>query len=364
MIAELLTGETAVEKASIKGREIAKVNHTGKFLCGDLEIEITDLKQVEGGVEVFARAWKNGTQLGFGEDGSVDIERFKIFNPPILVADENGDIERQSVVDGVPHIYKLREDPVKAIQEVLIHTVSLVGKEGGKVIVGKVGNTTSTFYPNAGGVSPGDVRFYNGDDTWANLRADTSCLQANVAAVNNSFGADKWGAGATQFDLYRSAYCFDTSIIDTDTISSAVLSIFKDANAVRNADTTAAHICAYTGPTGAFDVADYDIANFGSTSFANIDFSSISTSAYNDFDLDANGIASINKTGITGFGGRNSIDQLNGVAPTGNNDIGVYFADETGTTRDPKLVVTHAAGGGGGGASVSASGLSLMGVGN
>src|SRR3989344_2016473 len=49
--------------------------------------EIQSVQKIEGGIEILARAWKDGKQLGFGKDGSVEIERFKIFNPPILVDD-------------------------------------------------------------------------------------------------------------------------------------------------------------------------------------------------------------------------------------------------------------------------------------
>src|SRR3990167_1069334 len=39
---------------------------------------------------------KRGTELrGFGADGSVEIERFRIYNPPILVDDPNGTIIRE-----------------------------------------------------------------------------------------------------------------------------------------------------------------------------------------------------------------------------------------------------------------------------
>ena len=55
-----------------------------------LEIEIVKTNLIEGGIEVFARAWRDGNQIGFGADGSVDVERFKVFNPPILVLDEQG----------------------------------------------------------------------------------------------------------------------------------------------------------------------------------------------------------------------------------------------------------------------------------
>src|SRR3990167_7351815 len=98
MIRDLLENKTGKEKANIKGQEIAKqvvsVARTNVKSSGaDFDIEVVETKAIEGGVEVFARAWTpDGKQVGFGKDGSVDLERFVFINPPILVVDPLGDI--------------------------------------------------------------------------------------------------------------------------------------------------------------------------------------------------------------------------------------------------------------------------------
>ena len=89
MIEKLLKNKDGKQKAKIKAKEICKVNHIGKTKRGNLEVKIISIKEIEGGIEVMARAWKKGKQLGFGKDGSVDIERFNIYNPPVLVEDDN-----------------------------------------------------------------------------------------------------------------------------------------------------------------------------------------------------------------------------------------------------------------------------------
>src|SRR3990167_4725754 len=97
MINELLQNKTAIEKSRIKSEEISKLNHIGTYddLRYGLKVEIQSLKAIEvngsHGVEIMARAWKGTKQLGF-VDGTVEIERFRIFNPPIVVDDPNGDI--------------------------------------------------------------------------------------------------------------------------------------------------------------------------------------------------------------------------------------------------------------------------------
>src|SRR3990167_11140747 len=153
MIADLLVGKTAREKANLKGQEIAKLFKVPKTQVGDYWIEITELKAIENGVELYARAWDAHGQIGFGKDGSVDLERFVFINPPILVNDPNGSIIRESLDDnGKVRQRKLREDPKQALLESLAHTISVKTQKfnDSKIIAGKLGNTTTTVYPDAG----------------------------------------------------------------------------------------------------------------------------------------------------------------------------------------------------------------------
>ena len=87
-----LEGKSARERADIKAAEIVNSDPKGTYQDATygLRIEIQSVAKIDGGVEVFARAWRGATPLGFGEDGSVEIERFRIFNPPVLVDDPNG----------------------------------------------------------------------------------------------------------------------------------------------------------------------------------------------------------------------------------------------------------------------------------
>jgi hypothetical protein len=90
-----LTNKTPKEKANLKGREIAKIKKLARTKRKGFDIEIVKTKAIEGGVEVFIKAWKDGKQVGFGKDGTVEIERVRLFNPPILVADKSGDVVRE-----------------------------------------------------------------------------------------------------------------------------------------------------------------------------------------------------------------------------------------------------------------------------
>src|SRR3990167_9425751 len=100
MINELLKNLNAKDRAKEKGQEIAKIKSIPKtkvqFSGFECEIEITDIRAIDGGCEVLARAWdKNGNQYGFSNDGSVDLERFVFINPPIMVDDPLGDVIRE-----------------------------------------------------------------------------------------------------------------------------------------------------------------------------------------------------------------------------------------------------------------------------
>jgi len=161
-----------------------------------LEIEIIEVNIIEGGVEVFARAWNENGQIGFGKDGTVDIERFRIFNPPVLVADDNGNIERggeflDSIQEDSPFRY-YREDAEEALLQSLEQTINTISKHGSsKIVSGKRGNTTTTFYPDASTEST-SVDGYTTDDnssttarTWAQVH-DSDGTQSRQSANDSS----------------------------------------------------------------------------------------------------------------------------------------------------------------------------------
>lgn len=351
-----LTNKIAKEKAQLKSAELAKVK-LSKFKKDNFDIEIVgDIKEIEvngqHGIELFATAFKNGKQVGFGKDGSIEIERFRIFNPPVLVDDINGDIIRewgeedpQDITKKITKQRKLKYDPTEAIKQSLAHTISTVAKDDRNIVKGKIGNTTSTFYPDADTESTsvdGGVRLLN-QTSWATVRdaatgdfAFDTATEAQVAATIKD--------SDTSWDILRSYFLFDTSAIgDTDTIDSATFSLYGNGVAVNNGDTTNLILVSGNPASNtAITTSDYTITKFGSTSFGVITLASWNTGAYNDISLDASGLSNITATGISKFGILTGLDFSN-IAPTGANDCQAYFADQTGTTNDPKLVVVHSA---------------------
>lgn len=357
----LIENKISKEKAEIKGREIAKLDFRGEHIDEKtkIKIDIVSINAITGGVEVFARAWKGGKQLGFGKDGSIEIERFRIFNPPVLVSDDNGDIVRIGKdINGKITERKLREDPAEAIRQVIAHNASLVGKEGTNIIKGKIGNTTSTFYPDPNVESTsvdGLVRGTTVNQTWAAKIAETGSDAFDALTGDASILMTSGGTTNQWNELRRGIFIFDTSAIaDTDTIDSGTFSLasalIAGATKADNLSITPDTALVSSAPASNTALVAGDFDSLGTTEFATrISYAnwSASDAVYNDFTLNASGLSNISKTGVSKFGVRNGNYDLDAVAPTWSGSVSSfmrhYYADQTGTANDPKLVVVHSA---------------------
>ena len=318
-----------------------------------LEIEIIESNIVEGGVEIFARAWQDGVQIGFGKDGTVDIERFRIINPPVLVADPNGDIVEQSVsfITGETITQTFREDPEEATLQVLEHNIGILKNKvvGSKVIeTGKRGNTTTTVYPSL----DGSVGSRNA--SYATTRAGADLFRDKTSAYIAAYvGVGQYRDSRYQID--RGWVIFDTSSISaSDTLDSAVVSFTaQDVQNSRNSGTDYVTIVEST-LNSTSDITTSDWGNIGGVAGANtIDYSSITAnnSTYYDFTLNATGEAWVVFGGNTELGIRGGDDIANTNASlTTNQGNRVIFNSvrDSGTAIDPKLVIEHTAGAGGG----------------
>ncbi|KKL80316.1 hypothetical protein LCGC14_2005980 [marine sediment metagenome] len=337
-IEQQLQGKNTFEKAQIKANEIAKLNLSGEYISTEYGVKIEiigDVKEIDGGIELFARAWRGNKQFGFGKDGIVEIERFLIYNPPILVPDDNGDIVRewQDNETGELMQKRYREDLPEAIRQVIAHNVTLLGKEDTQIIKGKVGNTTSTFYSTTA-----DGTFLSDDKATYTLARDAAAAssidQGNGNVVHNS-------SLAGTFFVRRHIGYFDTSALGTDTINSATYSVAnRDTDSVTD-DSDSIIIVEFTGSNPPI-VGDLDL--FGSTSGGSLAISSFETvdGTYTNIDFNATGEGFINKSGVSDLGLRTQKD-IDNTQPSGANYLRIYVADEAGTTKDPKLVVVHSA---------------------
>lgn len=198
--------------------------------------------------------------------------------------------------------------------------------------------------------------------TWATIIAaadghvtsDTEAIITRLLFIKSDSVTDRWT------DLSRSFFLFDTSALGNGaTITSATLSLFGTEKVDTGGITPNINIYSSTPASNtALVLGDYD--QVGSTAFSTaITFAGFSEVAYNDFALNASGLANISKTGISKFSTRNGQYDAASVSPTWANTITMYMkcygADQAGTTNDPKLLITYT--------QVGNSSLQLLGVG-
>jgi hypothetical protein len=139
---------------------------------------------------------------------------------------------------------------------------------------------------------------------------------------------------------------FDTSTLTSSaSISAAVLSFVSNSVTNNYTDSTAVSSSSPASNTSLV-AADHNIANLGSTSFGALANASINTdgTTYNDITFNSDGRSAISKTAISKFALRFLGDITNtpyaGGLATGNN-VTMFLADNTGTSKDPKLVITY-----------------------
>ena len=225
---------------------------------------------------------------------------------------------------------------------------------------------TLTVYPDPDPESTsvdGEVFRRDVSEAWATIRTSTGTGAGPSDTSNAILWMDKFNSSWRHF--HRAVYLFDTSSLDdTATISAATLSIF----AAGTKDDTlgvvpAIRLVSHSPASNTNLVAgDYPFAQFGTTSFGEITWANwVGTAASeNSVTLNASGLTNISKTAVSKFGVlfSNDMDNSEPAGTTARTVIDAYFADQTGTTNDPKLVITYSLGG-----STTTHRRMLMGVG-
>ena len=314
---------------------------TNNYKTKDVKIKIKSRIDEEKKTTVILSATHLDKTIAFGKKGDVEFERFIIHNPSTTVPDQNGEIELVAVLpDGTENITRFRYAPEAALEQTLHELINITGKDNKNMIKGKVGNTVSTFYPDASPETTsvdGHAGSQGSAISWASRRtssgtnSDDSGTIMDVRTYNPSSGF---------INLFRGIILFDTaSIPDTDGIDSATLSINVNWRiGSRNWYLVTSNPASNT----AIASSDYDYTDFGTTNLA--DAISYASTGAKTTNLNASGLAEISKTGITKFGIRtdfdaDDVDLGNGFGDSG----GGIYTSEQGTTFRPKLVVTHSA---------------------
>ncbi|MBW2644596.1 MAG: hypothetical protein JRE23_00200 [Deltaproteobacteria bacterium] len=210
------------------------------------------------------------------------------------------------------------------------------------------GFDTLTVYPAAGANEPVDgyVGRTSGGESFNDLRSNAGTL-ANVTDIWGPIASLKGGTTSDEFTrIDRGVFLFDTSILDTDaTINSATVSLYGDYKenslGLSDAEAGLALVGAAPADDDALVAADYQ--SLGAVRYSSdIPFSSFDDFDYNDFVLNAAGLAAISKTGLSRFGTYLAMD-LDGGTPSwvssAITELWVKFVDIGFPATYPKLVV-------------------------
>lgn len=335
-ILNLLQGKNRAEIANIKANEIALIASTPRdrvnFNKSIYDIEITSIEAFDGGVTVLARAWQNGKQIGFG-DGTVDLEKFILFNPPILVPDGTTRTVMNPTLGEMVTINNHVENPRLALQQRLVAILDAKKQKfnDSRIVPDKVGNTTLNQV-----VTQDAYISVTNQTTWALAHDATSGTLSNDAFLALLARSQT----ASNHDIRRAGLTFDTSSIGADSISSATLSVYHTtAQAQISVDATTVDAVAFT-PADATSLVGDDYDQFGTTVLDDVPVLSVTDDAYHNFTIPT---GSINASGYTSLGLRLGEDTDNNTSTGTDNNMQFSSSDVAGSSEDPILTVEHTA---------------------
>lgn len=185
----------------------------------------------------------------------------------------------------------------------------------------------NTYYATT---TDGYVSYSNA--TWATARSATTGSAVNSTAVSATNGISADYTSKTYY-IYRSFFIFDTSSIGT---FSWVQMVQLGLYGLSSGYTSNSASC--MKGTQSTTLSTSDFAALSGSEYAYV--SSWSTSGYNVFTFNTQGVSDLNRTGNTKICVRERAHDYNNSTPTTTDGInGLYYADNTGTTSDPYLLV-------------------------
>jgi hypothetical protein len=205
---------------------------------------------------------------------------------------------------------------------------------------------TDTFYAGAG-----DGFIESLVANWDTCHDATS--GTSVDATGTTLRANS-GLFTGNYSIRRAFLPFDTSAIpDTNVVSAATLYLYC-TSLTSNSDNDGEDFFVPVGTTQA-DPTTLAVGDFDQCGAINAptelsddrkDYGSLTLNAYNTWVLNAAGLAAISKTGYTLIGlreGHDVLDHAYAGADPGSNQVRFATSEDTSGTKDPYLVVTHAA---------------------
>ncbi len=209
-----------------------------------------------------------------------------------------------------------------------------------------------TFNPDADPETSsvdGEVRHFDASGrSWSSLVSAVGTAAADSDTTIKCVGFDSHSDTNKWQQIHRGIFLFDTSSLPGNTtITAAILSLWEDDTFDQlGATPNIAVYSALPASDTALDAGDFN--SLGSTPFSDpIAYGDIIPDAYNDFTLNADGLAAISKTGISKFGLRNPSYDVAGSSPPWSATLISFIrfkSAEVSPSRAPKLVVTHTTG--------------------
>jgi hypothetical protein len=323
---------------SKKGKNIVSASSLGKFELQKYhkgQIEIIKINLIEGGIEVLAKAWdKNNNPIGFGKNGSIEIERFRFFNPPTLIPD--GTTSKQMIDGHLVEFPNFKEDAEQALLDILDHTLSASRAnqvfDSKNIIKGKIGSTTTTIYAESGGDGAIDASGTN----FATLRGQANGDSADKTNLNLRLCYSIFSS--PDYTLYRGYAPFISTIAADQQIDSASFWGFGSFKTDNNSQSIVLVKTTQASPT------DLVVSDWSKTSANEIasrkTIADFTATDWNEWVITDLTFITLTGTNIL-IGSRISKDVDNVAPGTSADTAGILSANNTGTTSDPKLVIVH-----------------------
>lgn len=192
-------------------------------------------------------------------------------------------------------------------------------------------------------VGDGSVRKYG--NVWADMHDANDGTDIFYQSTNYGQYAVGVYENDPQYFILRSFLAFNTAAIQDDIITNVNLLLYGSHTNDGEADAQGyiSVVSASQNSTDALVTTDYDNLTTDELidSGTRIDIAAWNTSAYNTFNFNATGTSWISTTSYTKLAIREGHD-LEDIAPDNNDwsSVGFYYADNDGTDKDPKLVIT------------------------
>jgi hypothetical protein len=218
------------------------------------------------------------------------------------------------------------------------------------------GLSTLTAYPEVGGGGSNTTtdgylrRLASFGENFSDIRVGVGTNANPTTSENYMIELSCLDSSSTDpFDyMDRGMFTFNTASLGSVAVISSAVFSFWETDKLANIGAIDVH-CGAATPANSNNLVAADYSQIGRISFASIVYASLVNSAYNDMTLNASGITNINKTGVSCFSTQSQWDINNStvginLSSSSWSSVNCRYADYSGLSNDPKLVITYTGG--------------------